>query len=101
MVLLKVDAESFGNLTKQLEMCSKSLEQDVNTVERLLSTIDSAWSGEELRCLITKAQYSTTEIKKLGDTLHTLAMHLTRIHKQYQQSEQCLLQDLKHLSEHN
>lgn len=101
MVSLRVDAESFGNLAEQLEICSKSLKQDIDTAERLLSTIDSSWSGEELRSFTAKAQHSTTECQQLSDTLYTLAMHLKGIYEQYQQSEQCLLQNLKHLSELN
>lgn len=99
MMLFKVDAESIGILVEQLEMCSKSLKQDSDTTERLLSTIDSSWSGEELHSFIDTAQHSTTEIQRLSDTLHALAMHLTSIYEQYQQSEQCLLQNLRHLSE--
>lgn len=99
MVALRVDAESFGNLAEQLEICSNSLKQDIDAAKRLLSEIDSSWSGEELRSFTVNAQHSTIECQQLSDTLHTLAMHLKGISEQYLQSEQCLLQNLKHLSE--
>lgn len=97
MAMLNISAEELCNLAKQLKSCSNALIQDISTADKLLSTINVAWSGAELQSLTTEAHRSTSDCLQLSDVLATLAEYLESASVSYQQAEQNLIQRIENI----
>lgn len=91
MASLNVSPNELLNLVHQLRLCSNTLNEDINTANRLLSAISTVWVGNELQNLTARAHHSTSECLQLSDTLARLADSIECASMAYQQTEQSFI----------